>query len=347
MQFENFTPWPHLLFERADTDDRRFMVLALQATFAIRSGAALEPARDQPDVVAADEYRGDPQTTSLLRAGVIATYKPSSDVTVEAIARSPEPKAEWPVRLQVGAIASSLRVRGPHEWRHDDDQGWTKSEPEPCKEVPIVYERAFGGSFHIDGELVEETRNPVGTGFLPDELEDHSPRPAPQIVATDEPEHEAGGVYRPRGWAPIPSYFSPRREHIGTADETWRKTRWPRPPRDFDDAYYQCAHPDLIYPGHLRGDEAIRIEGVTADGAPIVSQLPGWCVFLLLRIEGGRMVMHPARLDHLHLDVSAADRDEHLATLTWRAVFPKAPEIWRAETRMMPMDQRAQRGAAA
>lgn len=344
MQIENFTPWPHLVFERADTDDRRYAVVTLQGCFSIPDGAPLVALDRQPGVVAADEYRGDPKTTSLLRAGVIATTKPQSDITAEAVARSSQPRAEWPVCLSVGSVASTLVVRGPHQWRHDDEEGWTRTEPTPCTEVPIVYERAFGGAFTIDDELVEEPRNPVGTGFLPDGLDDRAARPAPQIVGMDEPEHEPGTSYAPRGWAPLPAYFAPRRDHIGTADEHWRKTRWPRPPRDFSDAYYQCAHPDLIYPGYLRGDETIRIDGVTHDERPIVTQLPGWCVFLLVRIEGGRMVLHPSRLDHLHLDVSSADRQDHRATLTWRAVLPKAPEIWRVEGRMTPM---AAEGAAA
>jgi hypothetical protein len=346
VQLDNFTPWPHLLFERADSDDQRHMVLVMQGTFAIDGEGPLAPLDAQPDVVPADAFRGDPRATSLLRAGAIGGAKPCSDVTVEAVARSLEPRVEWPVSLAVGKLASRLLVRGPHQWRHDDEQGWTQSEPAECCEVPLVYERAFGGSFELDGELVEEPRNPLGTGYLPDELEDRSPRPAPQIVATDEPDHEAGSDYPPRGWAPLPAYFSPRREHIGTADDAWRKSRWPRPPADFDPAFYQSAHPDLIYPGYLRGDEAVRLEGVSADGEPIVTRLPGWCVFVLLRFEGGRMVMCPARLDGLHLDVASAERSEHRATLSWRAVFPKAAEIWRAEARMMAMDA-AQRGEAA
>jgi hypothetical protein len=337
MQLENFTPWPHLLFERGDSDDRRWMVLTLQGTFSIPRGAPLEPLAKQEPVAAIDEFRGDPRTTSLKRSGAIATRKPNSDITVDAVARTAEPRENWNVRLEVGKLESKLQARAPRPWHHDEDDGWVEGEPEPCTEVPIDYEHAFGGRHEIDGELVEEPRNPLGVGFLPEQLEDRAPRPAPQIVAPDEPAHEPGKTYAPKGWAPIPGYFAPRRDCVGTADEQWRRTRWPRPPADFDDAFYQAAHPDLIYPGYLIGDERVRMEGVTQDGQAIDSSLPGWFVFLLVRIDGGKMVMQPARLDTLHLDVADGDRANHRAYLTWRAVLPKAEELWRVEARMMPL----------
>lgn len=337
MKLVNHTPWSHVLFERGDAHGRRFTVLVFQGVFAIDNGELL-PLPSQPPVPLVDQFLGDPSTTGLARAGAIATQKPRSDVSVLAFARASRPLPRWNVSLRIGQLQHALQVRGLHHWWRDDDGAWQLSEPEPCTEVPLVYERAFGGRFEVDGEVVRERRNPLGTGFLPDEAEDLRSAYAPQVVGIDEPEHEPGQRYVPRGWAPIPSYYAPRCDHLGTVDETWRREQWPKPPLDFSDAYYQSAHPDLIYPGYLRGDEAFRFDGVSSDDEPIEGRLPGCYVFGLLRLHNGYMFVREAVLDTLHLDLSSAKRADHRAFLTWRLVLPKSTAIRVLEGRMVPLD---------
>ncbi|MEM6789845.1 MAG: DUF2169 domain-containing protein [Myxococcota bacterium] len=342
MELQNHTPWPHLMFERADPDDRRFKVLVFQGTFRFADeGGPLLPLERQPPVVPVDEYLGDPSATGLGRAGAVATFKLRADVSVLAFARSPEPKTEWTTSLRVGALHHALRVRGLHHWyRHEGS--WRRSDPEACTEVPLVYERAFGGRFETaeDG-WVSEPRNPLGTGYLPPKVDHPESVYAPQITAVDEPEHEPGKRYAPRGWAPIPGYFAPRSEYLGTVDAAWKRDRWPRLPADFSNDFYQSAHPDLVYPGHLRGDEAIEIEGVTADGRARTGRLPGFLVFGLLRLHSGRMMVQTALLDTLHLDLRSANPNLHRAILTWRLVMPNAAGIRKVEGRMVPLEDAA------
>jgi len=337
VELVNYTPWPHLLFERGDAEDRRYDVLVMQGAFRFREGQ-LEPLDEQPSVAAVDTYLGDPRTTGLERAGAVATRRPRSDVSVLAFARSPERRARWRVRLQVGRLSHELEVRGMHAWERDGDT-WNLSEPEPCVEVPIGYERAFGGRHKVDDQWRVEPRNPIGTGFIPKGLDDVDLVYAPQIVAVDEPDHEPGKRYEPKGWAPIPGHFAPRSEHVGTIDEAWKKEQWPKPPKDFSDAFYQSAHPDLIYPGYLVGGEAIRVDGVTWDERPVQAKLPGFFVFVLLRLVNGQMVARPTMLDSLHLDLRDPDSDKHRAFLTWRLVLPKTDVIRRLEGRMVPLSQ--------
>jgi len=332
----NYTPWSHLLFERRDHADRPLGVLALQGTFAIESGKPLRALPEQDDVPVGDEYRGDPATTSLRRAGATATFKPKSDILVDAVARAPQgrPATTWPVRIRVGRLCKDLMVRGPHHWVHRRLRGWTTTAVEPCLEVPLTYERAFGGSHRLDGELVEEPRNPVGTGFVPPGIDTHAPIPAPQVVATDEPTHVAGRRYAPQGCGPLPSYFEPRRSRIGTVDSHWLDTKWPVVPDDFDYAHYQSAHPDLVYPGYLEGDESVELVHVAPEGRSILTALPRWRVWTLLRLTNGRMLPWPTVLDTVFFDVASEDVAAHRAYLTWRAVFPLELGLRRVETRM-------------
>lgn len=338
MELVNYTPWPHLMFERGDAEDRRFMVLVFQGTFAFEDGG-LVPLEKQPPVLPNDVYFGDPASASMERAGAVATRKARSDISVLALARSAEPRPKWPVRLRVGQLSHQLEVRGRYHWWCDPDEGWRLTKPETCRRVPIAYELAFGGRHLIDEELVQEERNPLGTGFLPDGLEGTRAIPAPQVVSVDEPEHEPGKRYPPKGWAPIPGYFAPRAACVGTTDEAWKSEQWPKPPQDFSDAFYQSAHPDLVYPGYLRGDEPIRIEGVTVSEEPIEARLPGFAVFALLRLNTGRMLVQSAVLDTLHIDVRAPEPRLHRAYLTWRLVVPKTDGVRRLEGRMVPLSE--------
>lgn len=329
----NHTPWSHVTFQRGDIDDRRYVVTVVQGIFGL-SGRALVPVTKPSPIHLVDTFWGETTRSSVRRPGVIGFREPQSDVTVNAAARSASPRTEWPVRLKLGKLDSKLLVRGPHHWVPDGD-GWRLTEPEPCTSVALVYENAFGGGEFVDDELVEEPRNPIGTGFLPDGAEDRKPRRAPQVVAANEPEHVPGERYAPRGWGAIPSYFAPRTEHVGTCDAEWERTQWPRPPKDFDDAFYQAAHPDLIYPGYLRGDESFRLEGVTVSGEPIVGQLPGLVLVMKVHLRGGMSFLYPAVLDHVHLDVLHPDPEEHRAHLTWRGILPKSQALEAIELAMV------------
>jgi hypothetical protein len=153
------------------------------------------------------------------------------------------------------------------------------------------------------------------------------------VVAVDEPSHVAGRRYAPQGCGPIPSYFAPRRDRIGTVDERWLETKWPCVPEDFDYAHYQCAHPDLVYPGYLEGDEPVELVHLSAADRAILTALPGWLVWVLLRLHDGRMLPMAARLDTVHFALAHDSPSRHRAYLSWRALFPVDLDVRRVEVR--------------
>lgn len=333
MRIANATPCPHLAFERATPADETLMVLVLQGTFAIDDERPLRPLPAQPPVQLADVFRGDPRTTSLRRESALATLKLRSDVHLDAVARAPggDARADWPVRIQVGDVRKDLRVVGPRWWEHRDG-GWQLGAPEPCAEVPLAWERAFGGAYTIDDRRVAEERNPLGTGFLPDGVPTAQPIAAPQVLAPDEPEHRPGERYTPQGCAPLGRDTEWRLAHAGTYDEAWRRERWPRLPDDFDYRFYTSAHPDLVVDGFLRGDERVELVNLTPSGR-LVTALPGARYEAIVHRADGPVGRVPLRLDTLHLDVASADPAEHRATLTWRACLDVATGLSRIAVR--------------
>ncbi|MBK9258907.1 MAG: DUF2169 domain-containing protein [Polyangiaceae bacterium] len=152
--------------------------------------------------------------------------------------------------------------------------------------------------------------------------------PAPQIESLDDPVVELGKKYRPEGFGPIARSWQPRLKRAGTFDEEWQRTRWPELPHDFEFSFYNAAHPDLICPGFLRGDEEVLLEGLSAEGT-VRFYLPGYKMGVLLRFKDGSMAIVPVYLDTLFVDVPA--RKGHIM---WRAPIPKEKAIRVMEPRM-------------
>jgi hypothetical protein len=207
--------------------------------------------------------------------------------------------------------------------------GWKLSRPEPCTEVPLQYEYAYGGIFkHREGEEVFE-QNPVGIGFaLAKKADHHVPMLAPQIESPAEPITSLDQTPAPQGLGVIAKAWLPRRKLAGTYDEKWKKERWPELPEDFNFSYYNSAPPDLIYPGYLKGDEKILLKGLSRDGI-LAFVLPGYQMGLLLRHEDGSMAPAGLLLDTMLIDVP-----ENKVYLTWRATLSLKKTLRVLEARM-------------
>ena len=328
----NYTPFPSLDFESANVRGEDFQVFILRGTFHLDDDGPLKPAREQESLVYADQYFGDPGASSVRMESDLAPFKPNTDVHVIADAHAPagRPARSGVVWVRVGPMEKRLRVTGPRSWERGRVGLWRLSEPEPCLSVPIRYEHAYGGIWRADDKQDVYEENPVGVGHvrprssrLPDRL------PAPQLEAVDEPVTTFGRPYRPVGFGPIGRAWQPRLRLAGTYDETWVQGRWPRLPLNFDFAHYNGAHPDLIVPHHLRGDEPIELEGLHPTGT-LRSRLPGYHVYLLRRYEDGMILPAPMALDTLVLDVP-----RRRAYLVWRGQVPLTPPIRLAELRMV------------
>jgi hypothetical protein len=337
MEFRNFTPFPSLQFESRDEKKRDFGVAVLRGTFDIVPDRPLAPAEDQAPLVMADVYHGEPGRSSLKLENNIAPYKPKTDIHLEAEAHAPSgrPEKTWRVGLKVGRINKQLLVTGPRFWRHHFVRGWRITAPLPCVKAPVRYENAFGGVLGEADHMHVCEENMVGSGFGPLSMFDTSRViAAPQIMSPDKPVMKLGGAYRPDGLGPIAPGWSPRCRYGGTMDDRWRKTRWPDLPEDFRFDFYNSAHPDLIYPGFVQGDEEVVLFRLS----PIPElrfTLPGLICGLLVRWEDGQMVPLPMQLDTVHMEVPAMK-----VFLVWRGVYPLGKPIRVLEARMKQPDRR-------
>ncbi len=330
MIFRNFTPFPHLIFQSRDNEARDFGVLVLRGTFEIVPGAPLKPLQEQEPLEMVEKYSGDPGVSSLLSENNLAPYKPKSDIHITATAHAPggRPLTGWKVAVHCGKIEKELKVTGPRFWQKAGPV-WNLTDPVPVVQVPINYESAYGGRWEDGGKHGYFERNPAGAGFVnKGGLDASAPVPAPTILAMDAPEPEMNREMKVEGLGPLGPSWQPRVALAGTYDDIWKKTRWPDLPQDFRFDFYNSAHPDLIYPGFLEGDESITLTNLHPSGT-ISFSLPDYLVAMLQRFEDGEMLPAPMRLDTVHLDIPAMR-----AYLVWRGIHSLAKPMRVLEARL-------------
>jgi hypothetical protein len=330
VELVNHTPFPSLAFQSQNVQGQDFHVIVLRATFRIHDGQPLRPDTDQRPLVTADEYYGEPTSSSIRMESDLAPFKPRSDIHIIADAHAPGgcPTREWNVRVRVGSLEKTLHVTGRRYWRKAL-LGWTLTEPEACLTVPIRYEHAYGGVWQDGDQMDVFLENPVGCGHLPAGRLHPSDRiEAPQIESPECPISSPGKAHHTEGLGPTCRGWQPRLGLAGTFDQDWIDKRWPMLPLNFDYAHYNSAPPGLIVEGYLRGDESVELENLTSPGY-VRFRLPGYAPFLLGRRVDGMIFPAP-----LVLDTFVIDLPNDLAFLVWRGQLATGPPLRVIEIRM-------------
>ncbi len=323
MQLANHSPFPDFVFESLDERDQPIHCVLCKGTFIIGDDSRLHVAPEQEPVVLADRWRREPLTSSVAIDTDLVPRKLVSDITLDAVAQAQGEveRESWLVRVEVGKVSKSVMVWGPRQWQHSGLRGWHLSQPRPTREVPLHYELAFGGRQDIDGTDVVFEENPVGRGFVVRKPPTSEVIPAPQIEAPHDPVRDFGRMYRPVGVGPLAKHWLPRRNLCGTADDLWKKSRWPLRPLDFDFRYYNSASAGLMYPGYLDGNERVCISGCSPGGMVRFS-LPEIRLVLFAVDKGNGLTVEAMVLDTLHVDLVS-----NRVQLTWRLSFPGAAPL--------------------
>jgi hypothetical protein len=248
-----------------DKDGVHEWIVAVKATFEIKPGGRLVPAAEQFEPLIAPEYYGEPGVSSLRYEADLVAMKPTTDLIVNGTAYAPggRPSTEFPVALRVGPVQKTLRVKGDRTWGNGAF-GFAPSGPEPVTQVPIVYERAYGGYDHVDPDPAHhrmDARNPVGCGVFADTRR-RIGLPLPNF------EYPGGNLEKagPAGFGAIDSFWSPRRELAGTYDTSWKEQRLPLLPEDWDPHSLLCSPADQRPATFLRGGEPVVLTNLTPEG---------------------------------------------------------------------------------
>lgn len=303
---------------QTDVDARDHCVVVVKGTFRTDDRGRLQLADEQRPLCFTDEHHGDPESSSVRYEGEFARVKPLTDVVVvgKAVAPGGRPVPELTVRLEVAGRAKDAVAVGERRWVRALG-GLVASEPVPFVEMPLTFDRAFGGQDDSrgPGDVAAERRNLSGVGF-------HAHRGAREIEGTPLPnvEDPRQRISTPRDRpAPVGFGFAgrtwkPRIDHAGTYDARWREDVCPFLPKDFDERYFQGAPLDQQHP-RFSGGEIIRCVHM-ADRAVVQYTIPA----LLVPVRFGFERDEQQRVGELDTVILEPHRAEVM--LIWRASVP-------------------------
>lgn len=304
VELVNRTPFAAATHVQMDGDGQEVLVVVMCATFAGLDGESqLRLADTQDPVRLIDEPRGDPACSSIAFETDIAPLKPRVDVLVTGHAHAPAGHAATrvDVTLSVADVHKTLRVTGDRLSLRDAD-------PVPFTRMPIVYERAFGGTAAQGGTCRE---NPVGIGFRGAVSAAPGVRSVlPNIEYADARAARRDGTTLPAGFGIVARHWSPRLALAGTYDDVWLDTTWPLPPADFDPLFNQVAPLDQ-QTERIDGGEIVDLLNLTPSGH--------WR-FRLPTLAVPVHLVHDDRIDArlTRIDTVAIDADRHMVTLKSR-----------------------------
>jgi hypothetical protein len=336
---KNPTIFPANTIALLDKTGRENLIVILKATFSLLPTVEVSP--DQVPLYQVDEHYGDPTTSSVKYPSDFIPCKPGTDILMLghayshfAVVNSPDDPV--PVELRVGEYHKTVHVFGDRVWEKKM-LGYRVGQPEAFEKMPLVYEHAFGGKDRLkkDETVTEvENRNPVGIGFhIKNGGKTVEGSPLPNLEDPDNPITSPKDHPQPAGFAPVDATWQPRINYTGTYDDTWRKTRAPFLPKDFQDEFYHCASPGLICQGYLQGGEEVVITNASPEQETIAFRLP--------KIEfNATFMIHEQTYRKVPvIDTLLIEPDENRFTMVWRASQPCNGKIGQVLLTMLDVTQ--------
>jgi len=253
-----------------DKDGRDYALVVVKGTFVVDADGEVSLAKEQAEFVYADAFYGEPGLSSIKHECDFAPVKSHPEVIVRGYVFAPHarPVTELDVSVEVGSWEKRLRIVGDRQW----DFGLmtlVPTQPQPFTQMPLVYERSFGGwdrTLANEAKHTVERRNLVGCGFQTNsDLAKIAGRPLPNIEYPGERMKLWSDKPRPAGYGILGRNWQPRVAFAGTYDKKWLDERFPFLPADFDERYFQSTPPDQHLPQFV-GGETVRCTNLTPDG---------------------------------------------------------------------------------
>lgn len=192
-----------------------------------------------------------------------------SEVLLAGNAYAPQgkPVTDMTVRVCVGGIDKTLRVIGNREWAYGLLPLYRVTPPQPFSMMPLVYERAFGGTGHLG--------NPLGCGYA-SAFARNAGGAMPNLEYPNAPTKAPWKRYRPAGFGAIDMSWEPRSRKHGTFDQRWLDRDAPGLAEDVDWSLFNVAPEDQWLSEHFQGGECYRLQGVHPELPVIEGHLPSF-----------------------------------------------------------------------
>ena len=322
-----------------EKDGHHCLVVVAKATFDISSTpynpTELPIKEEQMPIYYEDLFTAEPGESALLYENDFAPFKPKCDVLFNgsAYAAPMQETTEKVVQIRVGTMNKSFRVIGKRVWEENVFNA-KASRPIPFSRQEISYDIAYGGydfdpakPFENDENYVAYPYNPIGQGYAP--FHDTRSLIGKALSQTQELHvahtDPASKKYLPQAFGAIARHWYPRYTLGGTYDAHWAEHDKPFLPKDFDEAFYQCA-PQEQQINYLEGGEKVLLKGLTPEGERLF-MLPKLDVTMeVIRSNGERTSLTPV------VDTLILEPDQERIVMISRAKIPLKRSIHEVDT---------------
>ncbi len=316
MILENSTPFEAVLYPVSGAYEKDLLLVVAKATYSMQQDMELTLCEEQLPIEPTDQYDGEPGESTLKYASDFCIEKQASDIAMKGQVHASFDATEALVYLKVGEIEKRIKVFGNRVWKKVLGKN-VISSPSPIENVPLVYEYSFGGidsSAEKEKDRDAENRNYIGKGFRAKKSEiPLSKINLPNLEDANELIKKASDRPIPAGFGFIPPTHPVRKKYMGTYDQKWQEERMPLLPKDFDPRFFNAAHPDLIYPGFLKGNEVIQIRGMAPNNYIFDFSLPGINPLCMINFSNEKDPLTP----DLKIEKLLIDMDEKKVVMVW------------------------------
>ncbi len=311
------------------------MTLIAKATYILKPGQPPIPLPKQPFPTGDEFYPDDEEKSGPPRyESDFAYFKPKADLLLVGTCHPPggKPIPVCQATFQVGNKTGKLTVAGDRRWEKKL-LSRTATAPQPFRSMALRYENSYGGPGYV--------ANPIGKGHEP--LRGGQGQEIWQLPNIENP---AQLIQNPKdrpfpaGFAPLSAKWHTRAGKLGSYGGSYRKTRWPWFPVDFDFSYFNAAAPDMQVEGFLRGDEPLLFENLHPEHAKYESRLPGVRVRCFIN-RAGATEKQAGNFEEvpMHLDTLWVDMESEKMVLLWRGVAAVKSEEFEDVADVFIMDE--------
>jgi hypothetical protein len=346
---------------RDDRNQAIFSVL-VKRTYDIRSDGRVVLADNTRPLVKIDQYYddGNLEWPTVKYETDLASFKVATDVVLigKAYAPNGKPVPYLDATVEVGARRKTIRATGDRRCFYRANLSPSFSEPVLFTEMPIQYERAYGGQdMRSDpdapffyprnhsgvGVALKNTKETVEGLALPN-IEDPEDLLTPDRVVFNEPDRWSGqplpdgfGWFN-RSWYPRCSFTGAFPAYVGI-DTILREETLGLVPKgqialsrqfklpSFDLRFHSGASRGLAFP-FLAGSETFRLTNLTPAGT-LAFRLPGEAPSIMLDIGLGENELKP------FLHTVCVRLEEKQVDLVWRGAHPYPGLDWLPEMKRL------------
>ncbi len=269
---------------------------AVKATFSIpENNQPAELSEEQLMPFSSEQYFDSLDNSGIRFPADIVPGKVNTDIILNGCVYSDNNKQVERVKalVTVGQYYKQIEAIGNRTWKKElISSRLGISKPELFSKMPISCDRLYGGSDKSENEeLTFYWANHHGKGFIANkkstEFTDLPNFEHPKNLINswkDRPEPATFGVAGPSA--------EHRIKYGGTYDEKWKESHCPLYPVDLDLRFFNCAQPELIADGFLKGGELVRLKNLSNSGT-IEFRLPEYSLRFMFKLAEEKIYRKP------------------------------------------------------